>query len=1094
MNKTIRIVLAAVGIFFLAGASLFLIPKENKVRVLYATGTVDNKSAGNAYDSSAYDNFKQTLSANTETERNALPDLSARRLDAYDAIYLDPGLADSGLLKDSIPKLVEYVRQGGHLFLENGFASLFPEDFLGAQQVIDVPSAAANAMNFVYPEADEDIRGMQDVFRLYAGNFKTHAGMDTMPGFSWGQGIIPSSAQTLVALSTADGGLSGNAASGTNASDLALMTLNWYGKGSVVLGSTFLPNRYYITGFDLQSGMSSAQGFVDKEKAAQNNKSAKSGVAYFDKSELPLEPYFHFGFAAANSQLRDEFASYVSKVKYGYAVKKILGPNGRPAMAYQDHFEALPAFRDKEGIRWAELLKEYNQIPSYTLVRGSYDWGQWYEDIIVHLNTGTNEKPHYIGEYANSFYGSGVRLESGGTPLLQAKYPKYAQLADPIELPYRAYPALADWNGNGRRDLIAGSADGTLTAYANLGSTAGAYAAQPLPEGLKAPASFDAARKLTLEDGKPLAVKGYASPAAFDANGDGLPDLLIGSEDGSVTLALGRGSFRFAAPVPLTAGGKPLRVPSYAAPAAGDVDGDGIPDLVVGDAVGRVHFFRGLVGQPAAFAADRVLVQIRGKFAAPSLRDLNGDGRLDLAVGGSEGDVQVFLQQGGEWTRQEPIAGDTQNQMGNHALVGGHNSVPLWYDINGDGKDDLIVGQLEFGVPYAVDDPSFPYKKELQEFIQYTKDNHLNLYPHLFFHNYLSDAKEKQEIALHRKAFDALGILWKDTGTNQHTWRTNNTDRLQTLRNENEQDIWFNFGFKPSHIPSDPQWGSDYLWGRPFQLAVDGLKKPLLLGTPAMNYRPEGPGSTEDLYRSYIERDMPIEYFDHIEYHFSPTVETTPEDLASRKDKYADALRYIQYLDKVRTQEDYNFMTEPQMAQSFLTALNSKVRVTESWGMYFINRVKDKLGSGVHLKVTLHPVTSGVPEQAGDYRKTFSVAIEPGKRFSGYPLKSDADIFTTKNGVLYTTLQADTKVSVSWNPDPVHLIRANVPVNIQKGKGVWTIDLQAAGMQQVKFYSPVPLQISGTDLKLEEDPEAHTYTVTHYGDATTIRVVISPTD
>jgi hypothetical protein len=53
----------------------------------------------------------------------------------------------------------------------------------------------------------------------------------------------------------------------------------------------------------------------------------------------------------------------------------------------------------------------------------------------------------------------------------------------------------------------------------------------------------------------------------------------------------------FAPPVRVKAGGVPVRVerPGYACPCLADVDGDGKPDLLVGQFNGgKIHFFKGL--------------------------------------------------------------------------------------------------------------------------------------------------------------------------------------------------------------------------------------------------------------------------------------------------------------------------------------------------------------------------------------------------------------------------------------------------------------------------------------------------------------------
>ncbi|SEC78183.1 VCBS repeat-containing protein [Paenibacillus sp. GP183] len=1042
--------MAGIAVILILIILLSLLQKKDELRVLYAVPS----SLETAYDHSAYANLKQTLEANVNITKETLQGFSAKQLHMYDVVYLDINMKQSDTLRSEIPQLIEYVSRGGHLFLENGFAADFPSGFLGIQRLVDLPDTASP--QFAYPEVDLNLTGVQKTYRLFADNFLNHSNMNQLPGFHFGKGVTPTTADPIVTLN------------GTT-----LMCRNHVGKGTVLLLSDFLPNRYFITGFDMKSGQDPSKGFA--KLADLYDRSKQKGNPYFDfKTGVPLEPYFNFSFATANYQLRDELLAYASKERFGYSVKKVLGPNGRPAMAFQNHYEALPAFQHQAAQHWSEITKSYNEIPSFSLVRSTFSWGKWYESATVHLNVGTQEKPVFVGQFDNSFYTSGVQLVSGGQPMKGADYPDYRSYEDSIDLPYRLYPAIADMYGDGRKDLLAGSADGSIVLYRNLGMKPELYANQPLPAKLGIPDAFDRPIRLKTTTGVDLkAPGGYAAISTFNGKGDSLSDLLIGDRNGNVYYSLNRGNGVFEIPQPVMVNGKPINVGSFAAPTFGDVEGNGIPDLVVGTGDGRILLYRGIKGRTLEFDSPQLLVTLDSKFAAPSLHDLNADGKLDLAVGSSRGDIVVFFHQGNEWVNQGPIEGQTKNQMGTYALVGGHNSVPLWYDLNHDGKDDLIVGQLEFGMPYAVDDPTSPIAKDVKSFVQYAKDHFLQLYPHVFVHSYLSDTQEQQELRLQHESFDKLGIPWKNLGTNQHTWRVNNPGRIQTMKNENSQGLWFNFGFRPSYDPLDPRDGiSDYMWGIPFILEDSGFKNPMLLYTPVPNIG-FGPGyANEDVFQAYIKQDMPIDYFEHIDY-------MNQENMK----------RLAEYWDKVRTVYDYNFVSEQQMAASFLTTLTAKVQVSQSWLSYYWNWIKDKLGRGAHLSLTFKPDYSGVPSQAGEYRRTLGVAVEPGVRYASHPFRTNADVYlNNRSSSIYFGLANVAKLWTSWNKEQFHLLRVNVPYTLSQRttNDSRTLTLDADGMQQVKLYSPDPITVEGADLHIDSNLKEGTYTITHFGARTTV--------
>ncbi len=133
-------------------------------------------------------------------------------------------------------------------------------------------------------------------------------------------------------------------------------------------------------------------------------------------------------------------------------------------------------------------------------------------------------------------------------------------------------PALADLDGDGDLDLVIGEATGTLNYYRNDG-------------GRERPVFT-----LVSEEWLGLDVGRRSAPTFADLDGDGDLDLLVGNSDGVVTFYRNDGPA--AAPRFVEMGrldtGRPL-----VSPAAGDLDGDGRVDLIVGTGSGGLLFYRG---------------------------------------------------------------------------------------------------------------------------------------------------------------------------------------------------------------------------------------------------------------------------------------------------------------------------------------------------------------------------------------------------------------------------------------------------------------------------------------------------------------------
>jgi FG-GAP-like repeat len=116
------------------------------------------------------------------------------------------------------------------------------------------------------------------------------------------------------------------------------------------------------------------------------------------------------------------------------------------------------------------------------------------------------------------------------------------------------------------------------------------------------------------------------SIASGDFNGDGIPDLIVGDEDGEVTLFLGDGTGN------LVPAGDIAHLDSAVSIAVADFNHDGIPDIAVSDwRASTVTVLLG-AGNGSFRRTWSFPLKMPGKIAHISTADFNRDGIPDLAV------------------------------------------------------------------------------------------------------------------------------------------------------------------------------------------------------------------------------------------------------------------------------------------------------------------------------------------------------------------------------------------------------------------------------------------------------------------------------
>jgi hypothetical protein len=261
--------------------------------------------------------------------------------------------------------------------------------------------------------------------------------------------------------------------------------------------------------------------------------------------------------------------------------------------------------------------------------------------------------------------------------------------------------SAGDVNGDGFADVVVGAigAAGTGQVYLYLGGPTG-LATSPVTT-------------ITGGDGF-TANFGCSVAGAGDVNGDGYADVIVGAysaANGTGRAYLFLGGAAGMSPSPaltlngLNSGGQF----GWTVASAGDVNGDGFADVVIGaravsNFAGRAYVYlgsaTGLGSSPSTvLTASDATAGVFGSAVAGA-GDINGDGYADVVIAApNRGSPQTYVYLGSAGGLQsfpaaKLIPGDTTGStFGASVAIGG--------DMNGDGFADLVIGDPSYG-PFGV--------------------------------------------------------------------------------------------------------------------------------------------------------------------------------------------------------------------------------------------------------------------------------------------------------------------------------------------------------------------------------------------------------
>ena len=277
---------------------------------------------------------------------------------------------------------------------------------------------------------------------------------------------------------------------------------------------------------------------------------------------------------------------------------------------------------------------------------------------------------------------------------------------DMVELGTSAFPTFYDYNNDGLNDLIIGNYGyfipnndpiSSLALFENTGNDS-------VPEYNLINRDWLNISTINLNTTPGLNIPALnLTPTFGDLNGDNNKDLIIGDADGKLHLFIntGNGNFQLT-----SANYQNIDVGQFAYPQLIDVNRDGMMDLIVGEQDGTINFmpnsgsinnavFDTIITNWGGIDVDQSFINTG--FSTPKLYDSSGV--YQLFIGSFSGSIYQFKDiesnLNGQFTQVNGAASTIWD--------GGKSAIAI-SDINNDNQADIIIGNLSGGIAYFTSD------------------------------------------------------------------------------------------------------------------------------------------------------------------------------------------------------------------------------------------------------------------------------------------------------------------------------------------------------------------------------------------------------